>query len=34
MPQALRTAAAERDFEEIGYQIAIRDGRPETVVRY
>ncbi len=30
MPQALRTAAAERDFEEVGYQIAIRDGRPET----
>lgn len=30
MPHALRTAAAERDFEEIGYQIAIADGRPET----
>jgi hypothetical protein len=30
MPQALRTFAAERDLEEIGYQIADNDGRPET----
>jgi plasmid stabilization system protein ParE len=33
MPQALRTFAAEHDLEEIGYQIAVNDGRPETARR-
>lgn len=30
MAIALCTAAAERDIEEIGYQIAVRGGRPAT----
>jgi plasmid stabilization system protein ParE len=30
MAQALRTAAAERDLENIGYQIAAESGRPAT----
>lgn len=29
MPKALRTEAAERDFENIAFQIAIEDGRPQ-----
>jgi len=30
MPQAQRTAAAQRDLEEIGFQIAVVDGRLEV----
>lgn len=29
MTSARRTEAAERDFANIGYQIAVEDGRPE-----
>ena len=33
MARAIRTAAAERDFESIGWQIAHDQGRPETARR-
>ncbi len=29
MPKALRTESAERDFENIGFQIAVVDGRTD-----
>jgi plasmid stabilization system protein ParE len=33
MARARRTAAAERDFENIAYQIAVVSGRPATAER-
>ena len=33
MPKAIRTESAERDFENIGFQIAVVDGRTEVADR-
>ena len=33
MPKAFRTESAERDFENIGFQIAVVDGRTDVAER-